>query len=99
MRLRLRDSRFERFAPNGSQRRSTVGLVLYTATFFLVQKGVTMSDPGLGGAVPANGIIATDYVEGVLPFADSTVDLRLRARSTFTRTTRSALPSAYSITR
>jgi hypothetical protein len=30
-------------------------------------------------------IIATDYVEGVLPFADSTVDLRLRARSTFTR--------------
>ncbi len=30
-------------------------------------------------------IIATDYVEGVLPAADSTLDLRLRARSTFTR--------------
>ncbi|MCR4341205.1 MAG: hypothetical protein NUW01_15115, partial [Gemmatimonadaceae bacterium] len=30
-------------------------------------------------------IIATDYLEGVLPVADSTVELRLRARSTFTR--------------
>ncbi len=30
-------------------------------------------------------IIATDYVEGVVPVADSTVELRLRARSTFTR--------------
>lgn len=30
-------------------------------------------------------IIATDYVEGVLPVADSAVDLRLRARSIFTR--------------
>ena len=30
-------------------------------------------------------IIATDYVEGALPAADSTVDLRLRAFSTFTR--------------
>ncbi|MEX0909031.1 MAG: hypothetical protein WDZ58_04635, partial [Gemmatimonadaceae bacterium] len=30
-------------------------------------------------------IIATDYVEGVLPVADSTMDLRLRARSSFSR--------------
>lgn len=30
-------------------------------------------------------VIATDYVEGVLPVADSTVDMRLRARSSFTR--------------
>jgi hypothetical protein len=30
-------------------------------------------------------IIATDYVEGVLPAADSTIDLRLSARSSFTR--------------
>ena len=30
-------------------------------------------------------IVATDYVEGVLPVADSTMDLRLRARSSFTR--------------
>jgi hypothetical protein len=33
----------------------------------------------------ATSIIATDYVEGVLPVADSTIDLRLRARSSFTR--------------
>lgn len=30
-------------------------------------------------------IVATDYVEGILPVADSTVELRLRARSSFTR--------------
>lgn len=33
----------------------------------------------------ATRIVATDYVEGVLPFADSTIDLRVRARSTFSR--------------
>lgn len=30
-------------------------------------------------------IVATDYIEGILPFADSTVDLRVRASSTFSR--------------
>jgi len=30
-------------------------------------------------------IVATDYIEGVLPFADSTIDLRVRAVSRFTR--------------
>ena len=30
-------------------------------------------------------IVATDYVEGILPFADSTMDIRVRARSTFSR--------------
>lgn len=29
------------------------------AGFFLVQKSITMTDPGLGGDVPANGVIAT----------------------------------------
>jgi len=33
----------------------------------------------------ATRIIATDYVEGVLPVGDSSLDVRLRARSTFTR--------------
>lgn len=33
----------------------------------------------------ATGIVATDYVEGTLPAADSTVDLRVRARSRFSR--------------
>jgi hypothetical protein len=33
----------------------------------------------------ATGVVATDYVEGTLPAADSTVDLRVRARSRFSR--------------
>ncbi|CAN5693107.1 hypothetical protein BH23GEM1_BH23GEM1_08240 [soil metagenome] len=32
-----------------------------------------------------SSIVATDYVEGVLPAADTTADLRVRARSTFSR--------------
>lgn len=33
----------------------------------------------------ATRIVATDYIEGVLPSADSTLDVRIRARSTFSR--------------
>ena len=33
----------------------------------------------------ATRIIATDYIEGLIPSSDSTMDVRIRARSTFTR--------------
>ncbi|HUR92069.1 MAG TPA: hypothetical protein VMY38_05290 [Gemmatimonadaceae bacterium] len=33
----------------------------------------------------ATSIVATDYVEGLIPSSDSTMDVRVRARSTFTR--------------